>query len=156
MKGPKTKSVALKEAQGTREKSREPAVAVVPSSDKPRPPHWLNDRAKEVFEELVEILDEMQLASASQVDMLTLLSQRMEEVERFSVYLDDVGTSYEATTKEGNVMWRAYPEVAQKNESMRHAHALLAEFGLSPASAAKVSVPKDTGVNPWEQLTKGD
>lgn len=155
MKGPKTKSIALKEAQGTREKSREPTVAVVSSSDKPRPPHWLNDRAKVVFGELVEILDEMQLASASQVDMLTLLAQRMEEVERFVVYLDDVGTSYESENKLGQTMWRAYPEVAQKNEAMRHAHALLAEFGLSPASAAKVSVPKDTGDNPWEELTKG-
>jgi len=101
MKGPKTKSIALKEAQGTREKSREPAVAVVPSGDMPRAPHWLNRRAKEVFGELVEILDEMQLASASQVDMLTLLSQRMEEVERFSVYLDEVGTSYETVKKDG-------------------------------------------------------
>ncbi len=101
MKGRKMKSTALKEAQGTLEKSREPTVAVVSSGDMPRPPSWLNDRAKKVFEELVLILDEMQLASASQVDMLTLLSQRMEEVERFSVYLDEVGTSYETVKKDG-------------------------------------------------------
>ena len=152
MKGRKMKSTAVKEAQGTVQKCRTPVAEPVPSGDKPRPPHWLNDRAKEVFGELVLILDEMQLASSFQVDMLTLLSQRMEEVERFSVYLDDVGTSYESENKLGQTMWRAYPEVAQKNEAMRHAHSLLAEFGLSPASAAKISVPKAGGENPWENL----
>ena len=146
------KSTALKEAQGTLDKSRMPVAEPIPSSDKPIAPDWLNDRAKEVFEELVELLDEMRLASASQVDMLTLLSQRMEEVERFSVYLDDVGTSYESENKLGQTMWRAYPEVAQKNEAMRHAHALLAEFGLSPASAAKVSVFNGERENPWDKL----
>ena len=152
MKERKTIPTAVKEMKGTLKKCRTPVAELVPSSNKPRPPHWLNDRAKEVFEELVLILDEMQLASASQVDMLTLLSQRMEEVERFSVYLDDGGTSYESENKLGQTMWRAYPEVAQKNEAMRHAHSLLSEFGLSPASAAKVSVPKGEGENPWENL----
>ncbi len=101
MKEKKTIPTAVKEMKGTLRKHREPVAEPVPSGDKPRPPHWLNDRAKEVFEELVLILDEMQLASASQVDMLTLLSQRMEEVERFSVYLDEVGTSYETVKKDG-------------------------------------------------------
>ena len=150
----KRKPTAIKVSEGTFRKDRAPIAEPEPSSDKPRPPHWLNDRAKVVFDELVLILDEMQLASASQVDMLTLLAQRMEEVERFSVYLDDVGTSYETTSKTGDTMWRAYPEVAQKNEAMRHAHSLLAEFGLSPSSVGAVSVLKDTGDNPWEELTK--
>ncbi len=147
-----TKPTALKKAEGTFRKDRGSPNEPVPSMEKPIAPAWLNRRAKEVFEDLVVLLDEMQLASASQVDMLTLLAQRMEEVERFSVYLNDVGTSYEMIRKDGSVMHRAYPEVAQKNEAMRHAHSLLAEFGLSPKSAVSVIVPPDGSKNPWDEL----
>ena len=96
-----TKPTTLKIAEGTYRPDRGVENEPTPSPEKPIPPEWLNDEAREVFERLVEILDEMQLASASQVDMLTLLAQRMEEVERFSVYLDDVGTSYETVKKDG-------------------------------------------------------
>ena len=152
MKERKTIPTAVKEMKGTLKKCRTPVAEPVPSSDKPISPDWLNDEAREVFERLVGLLDEMLLASASQVDILGLLASRLEEVARFQEYLDDEGTSYETVNKEGNSMWRAYPEVAQKNEAMRHAHSLLSEFGLSPASAAKVSVPKGEGENPWESL----
>ncbi len=152
MKGRKMKSTALKEATGTLQKCRVPENEATPSSEKPFPPEWLNDEAREVFERLVGLLDEMLLASASQVDMLALLASRLEEVMRFQLFLDDVGTSYETVNKEGNSMWRAYPEVAQKNEAMRHAHALLAEFGLSPGLLAKISVPSSGDENPWDKL----
>ena len=152
MKGRKMKSTAVKEVTGTLQKCRTPVAEPVPSSDKPVPPDWLNDEAREVFERLVGLLDEMLLASASQVDMLGLLASRLEEVARFQEYLDDEGTSYKTVNKEGNEMWRAYPEVAQKNEAMRHAHSLLAEFGLSPGSLPKISVPNSEEENPWESL----
>ena len=146
------KPTALKVLQGTNRPDRGVENEPVPSSDAPIAPNWLNHRAREIFEDRVLILDELQLASASHVDMLAMLASRLEEVERFSKYLDDVGSSYKTTTKDGRTMWRSYPEVAQRNEAFRHGQSLLAEFGLSPASGAKVNVPTQTQDNPWASL----
>lgn len=109
------------------------------ANDLPSAPDYLNKRATELFGRLAARLDQQKLASSSHTEMLALLASRLEEVESLSKVLQEGGRTYETTNTQGDICFKARPEVAMKNEAMRHAQSLLAEFGLSPAAVNKVS-----------------
>jgi len=77
--------------------------------------------------------------------MLAMLASRLEEIEICTIVIEDSGRVYASTTtlerKDGSVvekvMIRARPEVAMRNEAMRHAQSLLVEFGLSRRRARR-------------------
>jgi P27 family predicted phage terminase small subunit len=122
-----------------------PGVAVAPD--------WLSERAAELFGQLSATLDGMGIASPDDQPALALLASRLEEVELMTAILEDGGRTYEQKDEEGNVrMRRAAPEAALRNEAMRHAQSLLAEFGLTPAARSKVSAGKPAGKNPFAAL----
>jgi P27 family predicted phage terminase small subunit len=70
--------------------------------------------------------------------------------------IEDVGRTYEQRDPETDEvrMIRARPEVAMRNEAMRHAQALLSEFGLSPSARSKVSAGKPAEANPFDALDR--
>jgi P27 family predicted phage terminase small subunit len=108
-------------------------------------PGWLSDRASELFSQLSAVLEELGLASPVDQYALSLLASRIEEVEHLTSVVEDAGRTYQ--TDAG--MWRARPEVAMRNEAMRHAQSLLGEFGLSPGTRAKVAVNSRPEDNPF-------
>jgi P27 family predicted phage terminase small subunit len=146
--GRKVIPLIIKEAKGTRERSREKIV--VPPSDKLAvPPSALNKRAKQIFQHLVKRrLEALGLASASHTEMLALLCREMEQLERLDKFLLDNGFTFREITgedDEGNKFYRVrkWPEVEIQKDMSRHVHALMNEFGLSPASAQKVGKPPE-------------
>lgn len=143
----------LKMISGTAQKCRmnedapaaNPGVAVAPA--------WLSERAAELFSQLSATLLGMGIASPDDEVALAMLSSRIEEVELMTAAIEDGGRVYEQKDESGNVrMRRAAPEVGLRNEAMRHAQSLLSEFGLTPASRAKVSAGKPADVNPFGAL----
>ena len=141
--GRKVIPLVIKEAKGTRERSREKTVA--PLSDKIAiPPSALNKRAKQIFQHLVKNrLMHLGLASASHTEMLALLSREMEQLERIDKFLIENGFTFRVITgedDEGNKFYtvRKWPEVEIQKDMSRHVHALMNEFGLSPASSQKI------------------
>jgi P27 family predicted phage terminase small subunit len=69
--------------------------------------------------------------------------------------IEDTGRTYEQAGEDGAVkMIRARPEVAMRNEAMRHAQSLLSEFGLSPSARSKVSAGKPAEENPFAALDR--
>jgi len=146
--GRKVIPLVIKEAKGTRERSRERKVA--PPSDKIAvPPSTLNKRAKQIFQHLVKNrLMHLGLASASHTEMLALLCREMEQLERLDAFLLDNGFTHKVIIgedAEGNTLYSAkmWPEVNIQKDTSRHVHALMNEFGLSPASAQKVGRPPE-------------
>ena len=153
MAGRKRKPDKTKEAQGTTQKCRTNTNPPKPKLGMPNPPNWLRDTAKDYFRSIAQHLDAMQLAFPAHLEMLALLSMRMEQVQRLTLYLEENGDSHEsANPKTGQVMIRAYPEVALLNEAARHAQALLSEFGLSPASMGKIQIPTGDKDDPWKDF----
>lgn len=152
MAGRKRKPDHLKVVSGTAQPCRMNKDAPAAISDLPEAPEWLSDRAAEIFLQIVGIIDAMQIASASDVKMLALLASRLEEVEVTTAVIEDLGRTYTTVNQTGSVMYRSRPEVAHRNEAMRHAQSLLAEFGLSPAARSKVSVNGDKDENPFKAL----
>lgn len=161
MAGRKPKPDALKQLMGTAQPCRMNPDAPAGSRMVPIAPDWLSERAAQIFEDLVAILDEMGLASGSDSIMLTLLSTRIEEVEQLTAIIEDGGRVYvskaETTTaKDGALvvkqMVRARPEVGMRNEALRHLQSLLAEFGLSPAARSRVSAAGAEKRNEFDEL----
>lgn len=152
MAGRKRKPDHLKIVAGTAQPCRLNPDAPVASKELPTAPDWLTTRGAVIFEQLVVILADMGIASASDVDVIALCASRLEEVEITTALVEDNGRIYETTTDRGSKMFRSRPEVAQRNEAMRHAQSLLAELGLTPAARSKVSANKQPGENPFKNL----
>jgi P27 family predicted phage terminase small subunit len=150
MANPK-KPTHLKAIQGTLRKDRDN-----PAEPKANPgvascPDWLSARAAELFSQLTATLLGMGIASPDDQAALAMLASRLEEVELMTAAIEDGGRVYEQTDETGAVrMVRARPEVAMRNEAMRHAQSLLGEFGLTPAARSKVSAGKPAETNPFK------
>lgn len=122
---------------GKRSKSGKNTPKVDPQI--PNAPSFLSKRGTEIFGLLCGRLSAQKLASASHTEMLALLASRIEEVELLHDVLQKEGRTYQTTSTAGDIVYKARPEVAMKNEAMRHAQSLLSEFGLSPSAVNKVS-----------------
>jgi len=127
---------ALKQLKGTHQSCRDadhsPPVNL---SSMPAPPDHLNYRAAEIFRQLSVYLHGMKILSVEDSIMLSLLASRLDEVEQHTATIESAGYVYLSTKG----VWKSRPEVAMRNESMRHAQSLLIEFGLSPAARSRVS-----------------
>jgi P27 family predicted phage terminase small subunit len=140
MKGRKVIPIPIKETKGTNRKHRE-RKSYSPQKDKPISPAWLNKRAKQIFWHMTGRLKAIGLDTRTHTEMLALLSSRMEEVERFDKLLNEKGYTYTTKNSIGSKVIKERPEVAMRKEAARHVHALLVEFGLSPAAQQKVGAP---------------
>lgn len=158
MKGRKRIPDRLKVVAGTDQRCRMNDAAPAADVALPVAPDHLSARAAELFRQLVQIVAGMGIASASDVHILTILAQRLEEIEVCTVVIEDSGRFFTSAVEyddEGQIVSRqvkGHPAVAQRSEAMRHAQSLLAEFGLSPAARSKVSVNTPKEENPFAAL----
>jgi len=131
--------------KGTFRHDRANSQAPEVDPDAPKSPTWLPTEAGEYFGILKERLDALNLASKSHTEMLAMAAQRLAEIDYLNQQIREEGHSYKTTNTQGDVSYKPHPAVGQRNEAMRHLQALLAEFGLSPASVSKVTAPGDKG-----------
>lgn len=142
----------LKVIKGTARPDRMNPDAPAANIGTAEPPAWLSVRASEIFAQLSATLLGMGIASPDDQAALALLASRLEEIEVCTAVIEDVGRTYSTTATSGDTLVRARPEVAMRNEAMRHAQSLLAEFGLTPAARSKVSAGKPAEANPFAAL----
>ena len=142
----------LKLVAGTAQPSRMNPNAPTPSKALPEPPEHLSERAQEWFRKTLATLDGMGIASADHVDMLMLASMRYDEILDCQMVIEDLGRTFTTVSMTGSLTFKPRPEVAMKNEAMRHLQSLLAEFGLSPAAVGKVSGPPGERENPFDEF----
>lgn len=134
-----------KVAKGTLRKHRVRDTPT-PTDKLPTPPRWLNPAAKRIFRLLVKRITSITVASQDHTNGIAMLASRVEEVERFDKYLNQVGYTYERKAWVGKgdagheIILGIYarPEAKLRHEAMRHLHSLLLEFGLTPASLGRV------------------
>lgn len=148
MAGRKKTPDHLKLVKGTAQKCRMNPEAPAANVGTASAPAWLSERAAELFDQISATLLGMGIASPDDQHVLSLAASRIEEVEILTAVIEDAGRTYQ--TEAG--LWKARPEVAMRNEAMRHAQSLLAEFGLTPAARSKVSAGKPAESNPFGAL----
>ena len=149
-------------AQPCRINKREPKAPNEP----PRAAIELRPKQAYWYGVIVGRLQAMGIASSADSEAVMLLAECFEDIEECNESIKEHGRVYVkyelVTLPSGEIkaqkMLRSNPAVGQRGDARRHAQSLLVEFGLTPASRGKVSVPeqgKGAAGNPWEMLVNG-
>jgi P27 family predicted phage terminase small subunit len=148
LKGRKRTPDHIKEVKGTSRPDRANPDAPQPAFDLPMPPMWLNRKGVEYFGVLRTRLEMVGLATSTDTELVAVAADRMAEIDELHAVIAKEGRFFEV-----NGQIRSHPAVGQLNEARRHLQSLLTEFGLSPASRAKVSRPRaDEKLNRFAKL----
>lgn len=107
-------------------------------------PENLSEAARAHFSTLKESVAQLGLDSATYTEALALAAMRMEEIDQCDLLITEHGRIIVTTKENGEPLLRANPAVTMRNEAMRHLQSLLAEFGLTPTAATRVSARKPT------------
>jgi len=154
--GRKKKPKLQKKLEGTYRKDRDNSKSPDPSQELPIAPATFNELSQRWFDTLIERLQVQGYASASHTEVIAMAAMRLAEIEDLTQRLHKHKSPvYKTKNTHGQTVWKARPEVAMRNEAMRHAQSLLAELGLTPTSMNKVALPKGkTGESKWGKFAK--
>ena len=115
--------------------------SVTGSFERPIAPDYLSDRAKEIFNEFVERVEQMYQVSDTDLDTFVLYANNQEQLEMLENVLRVEGVTYELPTQYG-ITLKARPEVAMHKQCKDLQLRILKEFGLTPGSRSRVKIPK--------------
>lgn len=103
-----------------------------------RSPTWLPVEAVEYFGVLKSRIEAFGLNSSSYTETLAMAALRLADIDRLTATIEKEGGVYKTKNIKGDTIYKSRPEVAQRNESLRHLQGLLAEFGLNPSAIQKI------------------
>lgn len=146
--GRKKKPKHLKLVTGTFRKHRE-KNSIAPDLSLPSAPEYFTELQKQIFGRLVDELNKLNLASRSWSEVITQCAIRIAGYQKHQEFLNLNDYTYETTNTMGDKVPKARPEVAMRNEDLRHAQSLLAELGLSPTAIGKVTPMQPKDENPF-------
>ena len=137
---------------GTARPDREPTVAGdVPTGGMIIPFH-LSDLEQLHFTSIAQMLTEQQRSSPHFAEHVSLLSQRLAQIQRWKAVLEMEGDTYTTTTATGDTMYRVRPEVKMLSDAMRHAQSLIGELMLNPAAALRIATPGQAAVGDFDDF----
>lgn len=168
-KGRKNIPEHLKVLKGTQRADRLNTNAPGPVNEKMQPPPWLPTDCHQRFFEFRDRISVLSMDSSSWADAAAILAMRVCEIEECTRIIEAEGRTYKSETTSSNpaigtdgkpffpikIMVKGHPAVSQRNEAMRHFQSLLSEFGQTPASISKISVPgndKKKEKDPWDKV----
>lgn len=141
-KGRKKLPDQLKLIRGTLQKCRASGASGGQDEMPMTAPEGLSEAARVHFAALKESVAQLGLDSATFTETLALAAMRLEEIDQCDLLITEHGRIIETTTEAGSLLLRANPAVAMRDSAMRHLQSLLAEFGLTPTSAARIGAKK--------------
>lgn len=152
-----------------------PAKKQASKTAPPKPPHWLDRKAKPLFTSLARALtdrgvlepgDELGLAILADMvsmyrDVRKIRDDRKKALAAIAEgerkkHRDYNGETYTCITEAGSMMFRTYPENPLIHERYRLIFSALEKYGLTPASRSKVDIagPEDEA-DPMAQILSG-
>jgi P27 family predicted phage terminase small subunit len=124
---------------------REPRPAMEP----PAKPSHLSPFAGEAWDRVAPELHRLGLLTVVDGVALELLVCAYDDWRTAHDEVTDEGATYETETAQGGRMVRTNPHVAIRADAWRRVKSILAEFGLTPASRAKIeTAPADVATDP--------
>lgn len=111
-----------------------------PKSNIPQPPKTLSDRAKEIFVEFVARIQEVGIASDTDIDIIILYANNQEQLEHYEYILRTEGSTYTSYTRGGDEIIKPRPELGMYDSCKNLKFKILTEFGLTPAARKRVSM----------------
>lgn len=111
-------------------------------------PTWLSEDGQKAFSELSTLLHDMSVLTQADELALTLLCDAYSEYKKAKEVVNELGSTMEVTSREGNIKSVIRPEVQIANQSFVRVFQLLKEFGLTPSSRAKVNAIENASTTP--------
>jgi phage terminase small subunit len=149
--GRKRLEPSVKRLRGTDRADRDGEAKLPAVAGSMHAPMHLGELQQLLFASIAQILEQQGRASPHYVEIVALLAQRLEQIQRWQAVLEVEGDTYEARTAHG-IMIRKRPEVQMLSDAMRHAHALLAELMITPATALRLGEGQKPEDNPFKAL----
>lgn len=140
----------VKEMRGTLRKHRVQQNEPAPKSEIPGMPDILDRLGRQEWRRIVPLLDELSLLSRIDRAALTGYCQAYSEFWRMERDIQQFG--YTQLSDKG---WEApRPQVAIRDAALKRMHQYLREFGLSPSSRTRLSVPEkeEKDDNPFKTM----
>lgn len=123
-------------------------------NEAPVAPDCLSPRGKEIFNEFVERIQDIGIASVTDTDIMVLYCKNQEEMEYLERFLIENGHTY-TTEGPSGTQYKKYPQAELYNQCKAIKIKILLEFGLSPSARVRVKVqPKknEEKKNPFAAL----
>lgn len=138
MQGAKIIPMEIKKAAGTYRASRD-KHSPAPSEEIATPPDWLCDRAKEIFNMLVEKrLKPLGAASSTYTEAITDMAVALYDIEKCTKIIQENGYMENYMSSQGYPATRVRPEVQIKKDARNFLKSMYAEFGLTKVSGNKL------------------
>ncbi len=129
--------------------------------DEPRAPEssghrplWMKGQARKTWDTMHALLCEMRVMSAADEVALSMLCETYAEWRAASDVVARKKATYESTTKSGDRIIRARPEVGIAADAWRRVRAMLLEFGLTPSSRSRIQVGTNYHKDPMDEFLK--
>ncbi|EIX4511081.1 phage terminase small subunit P27 family [Escherichia coli] len=157
MSGPPKTPPHLHVIRGNPSKRPVKSAPELPRNDEkrvpPTPKHF-DKRGKYWFKRMAEELNAEGIISKLDSRALELLVEAYTEYRHHCETLDAEGYTYRTETQSGDVLIKAHPAAAMKADAWKRLRAMLGEFGMSPASRAKVNVNAPDDVDPMAEFMR--
>lgn len=116
--------------------------SIKPKSDNIKPPSWLSPFAKREFKKMVKELLEVDLMTNVDVVALARWCDAYDDYIKFKRIIDEEGEMVEYTNKAAETNKVPHPLLTKKKAAAEQMDKIDKEFGLTPASRAKIAIPK--------------
>jgi P27 family predicted phage terminase small subunit len=104
-----------------------------------RVPGHLDPIAKTQWKKLASVLDDLGVISQTDLSALEQCVETYARIRRLRIEVKRLGgTAYESIKPDGEILWKAYPQVAQLERAETNHKAYLTELGLTPSSRSKI------------------
>jgi len=124
-----------------------------PSGVPPIPKHF-DKMGKYWFKRIGEELDAVGVMTTLDGKALELLIEAYTEYRQHCDVLAEEGYTYKTVSATGEDIVKAHPAAVMKSDAWKRIRAMLAEFGMTPASRSKVGAKGPAEVDPLKEFLK--
>jgi P27 family predicted phage terminase small subunit len=121
-----------------------------PKADRVRPPAWLSDEAKREFKRIAKEMQDLGVLTNVDVDALALYCDAYAAYVECTRIIEAEGLMVEYTNKAAETNKVPHPLLTKKKQLAEQMKALATEMGLTPASRAKLAMPRQPEKEPTE------
>lgn len=156
MAGRKRKPVALKKLEGTFRKDRHAENVVdLPVSAPPKPEWAEHDMiASQLYDQVVGHISRMGVGSEVDGIAVAMLADQLSQYLKLRAMVLADGLIVETVGSTGNTIQKPHAALSQMNTTYTNIVKMMSEFGLTPASRAKVGANAPVTVDSFESFLK--
>lgn len=152
MAGRRPKPTHLKIVQGTARASRLNDSEPKPKRTLPKAPSDISDGARAVWNRFATFLHNNGVLTELDTFALRQLCESYADYQRAKAVLEAFGSHYyESVSREGSIMYRSHPAVADMKDADRRFKNWLAEFGATPSARSRVTAVDASDDDPADE-----